>query len=256
MDWATIYLFELIFMRVSGFMVTNPIFGRTSLPNLAKGGVIMVFSVFVWSCADLAPTPPSSVIVLVLQLLLELAIGMVLSFAMRIFFTVVQVGGEVIDAQMGLTMAQVYDASSQVNMTVTGSLLNVLMVLVFFAENGHYTMLRIILSSSEIVPFGSGTLGQAVTDSVVELFLECMVLSIKLALPILVAELLGELGMGVLMKAIPQINVFVINIDLKVLIGLFLLFLFLVPINEFLLQVESQMLSSLKGMLEVIAAPG
>ena len=62
--------------------------------------------------------------------------------------------------------------------------------------------------------------------------------------------------MGVLMKAIPQINVFVINIDLKVLIGLFLLFLFLVPINEFLLQVESDMLSSLKGMLEVIASPG
>lgn len=256
MDWATLYLFELVLMRVTGFIAANPLFGRSNYPNMVKAGFIMVLSVFVWSMADTAVTPPATLIELVVRLLLEFGVGITLAFVMRVFFTVVQVGGEVLDAQMGLNMAQVYDASSQINMTVTASLLNVLMVLTFFAENGHYTLLRIFLSSGEVVPYGTATLGQAVASGVAEVFFSCMVLSLKLAFPILAAELLGELGMGILMKAIPQINAFVINIELKVIIGLLLLFVFLTPINEFLLEVEGDMLTALGRILEIISASG
>ena len=256
MDWATLYLFELVLMRVTGFIAANPLFGRNNYPDMVKAGFIMVLSVFVWSMADTAVTPPATLIELVVRLLLEFGVGITLAFVMRVFFTVVQVGGEVLDAQMGLNMAQVYDASSQINMTVTASLLNVLMVLTFFAENGHYTLLRIFLSSGEVVPYGTATLGQAVASGVAEVFFSCMVLSLKLAFPILAAELLGELGMGILMKAIPQINAFVINIELKVIIGLLLLFVFLAPINEFLLEVEGDMLTALGRILEIISASG
>ena len=79
-----------------------------------------------------------------------------------------------------------------------------------------------------------------------------MLLAVKLAMPILAAELLGEVGMGVLMKAIPQINAFVINIELKVIIGLLLFCLLLTPINEFLLELESGMLSELGRILRLI----
>ena len=256
MDWATLYLFELVLMRVTGFVAANPIFGRNSYPNIVKAGFIMVLSVFIWSVADTAVTPPATLIELVVRLLVEFGVGVILSFLMRLFFTVVQLGGEILDAQMGLNMAQVYDASSQINMTVTASLLNVLMLLTFFAENGHYTLLRIFLSSGDVVPYGTATLGQAVASGAAEVFFACMVLSLKLAFPILAAELLGELGMGILMKAIPQINAFVINIELKVIIGLVLLFVFLVPINEFLLDVEANMLDTLGRMLEIISASG
>ena len=80
-----------------------------------------------------------------------------------------------------------------------------------------------------------------------------MVLALKLAFPILAAELLGELGMGILMKAIPQINAFVINMELKILIGLVLLLLFLTPISEFLLDMEQTMLDTLSGTLQILA---
>ena len=145
MDWSELYLFTLIFMRITGFVLFNPLLGRNSLPNLAKAGIIMVFSVFVFGMSPDVPAVPGTMLEFALRLLLELGIGFVLGFIMRLFFMIIQVGGEVIDAQMGLTMAQVYDASSQINMTVTASLLNILMVLVFFEENGHYTMLRIFL---------------------------------------------------------------------------------------------------------------
>ena len=252
MDWASLYLFQLIFMRISGFIFANPLFGRTTLPNIVKAGFVMVLSVFVWGMTDTAVTPPNTLVEYALSLLLELALGIALSFVMQLFFTVVQVGGEIMDAQMGMNMAQVYDASSQVNMTVTASLLNVLMVLIFFAENGHYTLLRLILSSGNVVPFGEAALGQEAASAVAEVFIACMIFSVKLAFPILAAELLGELGMGILMKAIPQINAFVIDIELKVIIGLLLLFLFLTPISEFLLDLEENMLATMTQMLTLL----
>lgn len=256
MDWNALYLFELIAMRVSGFVFTNPLFGRNNLTSLVKAGFALVLSIFVWTTEDAAVTAPATVVELVVRLLLELCVGVILAFVMQLFFSVVQLGGEVIDAQMGLNMAQVYDSSSQVNMTVTTSLLNVLLVLTFFAENGHYTLLRIFLSSGNVVPYGTASLGEAVVSGMVEVFAACMVLAVKLALPILAAELLGELGMGILMKAIPQINAFVINMELKIIIGLVLLLAFLTPINEFLLDVEKNMLDTLGGMLQVIAGAG
>lgn len=256
MDWSQLYLYTLIFMRTSGFVLLNPLLGRTSLPNLVRAGMAMVLSVFLIGVVDQSPAVPANVLEFALRLLLELGVGFVLGFVMQLFFMVIEVGGEVIDAQMGLTMAQVYDSSSQVNMTVTAALLNVLMVLIFFAENGHYTMLRIFLSSQRVVPYGQAVLGQQAASGVTEVFLSCMMLAVKLALPILAAELLGELGMGILMKAIPQINAFVINIELKVIIGLVLFFLFLTPISEFLLGVESEMLRTMSRVLTMTVAPG
>lgn len=253
MDWNSLYLLELIVMRMSGFLLVNPLFGRTTVPGIVKAGVTLAFSVFVWGAEDAAVTAPGTVAELVVRLLLELCVGLILSFVMQLFFSVVQLGGEIIDAQMGLNMAQVYDSSSQVNMTVTASLLHVLMVLTFFAESGHYTLLRIALASGKVLPYGTASLGEAVSSGMVEVFAACMVLAIKLALPILAAELLGELGMGILMKAIPQINAFVINMELKILIGLVLLLLFLTPINEFLLDMEQTMLDTLSGTLQILA---
>ena len=251
-DWAQLYLFELIFMRMSGFLLFNPLLGRSNLPAMVKTGMALVLSILVFGTAGTGVPQPDTLVELAFRLLLELGIGLVLGFVMRVVFSVVQIGGEVIDTQMGMTMAQIYDASSQANLSVTASLLNILLILDFFAENGHYTLMRLLTTSGELVPYGAAALGDGVYTYVTELFLACMLLAVKLAMPILAAELLGEVGMGVLMKAIPQINAFVINIELKVIIGLLLFFLLLTPINEFLLELESGMLSELGRILRLI----
>ena len=251
-DWAQLYLFELIFMRMSGFLLFNPLLGRSNLPAMVKTGMALVLSILVFGTAGTGVPQPDTLVELAFRLLLELGIGLVLGFVMRVVFSVVQIGGEVIDTQMGMTMAQIYDASSQANLSVTASLLNILLILDFFAENGHYTLMRLLTTSGELVPYGAAALGDGGYAYVIELFLACMLLAVKLAMPILAAELLGEVGMGVLMKAIPQINAFVINIELKVIIGLLLFFLLLTPINEFLLELESGMLSELGRILRLI----
>lgn len=256
MDWTQVYLFALIAMRMTGFVVLTPLLGRNNVPGIVKAGFVLVLSVFVLGYAGEGVTPPQSTLVFMITLLLELGVGLVVGFLMRITFSIIQTGGEIIDAQMGMTMAQTYDASSQSNMSVSASLLNVLLILNFFAENGHYTLFRILLTSGELVPYGTASFGEGIASYMVDIFLSCMILSLKLALPILAAELLGEIAMGILMKAIPQINAFVINIELKVIIGLVLLFLFLTPINEFLLGIESNMLDEIAHAIEIIGAGG
>lgn len=252
-DWAQLFLMELIFMRMSGFVLFNPLWGQQQVPGLVKAGFIMGLSAVAFGLWNgTAPPLPSNLVAFTAMMLLELAVGFALSFVIRLFLSVAQMGGEIIDTQMGMTMAQIYDASMQTNMTVTGSLLNILLILDFFAENGHYTLVRILTLSGELLPYGTAALGEAAASYIAEIFLSCMVLAVKLALPILAAELLGEIGMGMLMKAIPQINAFVINMELKVIIGLGLFFLFLTPINEFLLDVELQMLSRLQQLFAVL----
>lgn len=229
-DWAELTLFLYITARISGFVLFNPVLGRRNIPGIFRSGLILVLSVFVISfTAPAAVRIPGSVVEMGLRILLELALGYLLGLVMNFFFYIPQLAGHAIDTQMGMTMNQVYDASAQANLSVSSVLLNTLMTLLFFAAGGHHTLLRMMLTSHEIVPFGAVTLGLDAANAMLELFVECTLLAVKLCMPILAAELLGQLGMGVLMKVIPQINVFSINIELKVIIGLGLLLLLMAP---------------------------
>ena len=146
-------------------------------------------------------------------------------------------------------MNQMYDPGASANLSVSGRLLNTLMMLLFFAGGGHLTLLRIFLTSEEIVPFGQVSIGLPAYQLLLQLFVECTLLGVKMCMPILAAELIAQVGMGVLMKVIPQINVFSINIELKVIVGLTLLLVLMIPFSEFLLQAELAMLNSLHDIL-------
>ena len=252
LDWNALTLFLYIIARMSGFILFNPILGRQTIPSIFRSGVVLVLSVFVYSITDQTVLMPSGIPEFSIRVLLELAIGFLLGMVMNFFFYIPQLAGLVIDTQMGMTMNQIYDASTQSNISVTGVLLNVLMTLLFFAANGHHTLLRLMLTSGDIVPFGTAAFGNTVYSAMLELFIECTVLAVKLCLPILAAELIGQLGMGILMKVIPQINVFAINIELKVLIGLLLLLLLIAPFSEFFLQLEREMLNDLGAVLALV----
>ena len=252
-DWSAWTLFLYITARMSGFVLMNPILGRKNLPGIFRSGFALVLSVFVFSVTNQTVSVPRGVAELMVRLLLELALGFVLGMVMEFFFYIPQLAGQVIDTQMGMTMNQIYDAGAQANLSVTGVLMNTLMMLLFFAAGGHHTLLRVLLTSGEVVPFGAVTLGRNLAGGMLELFIQCTVLALKLSMPILAAELMGQLGMGVLMKVIPQINIFAINIDLKVLIGLILLLVLIAPISEFLLSAEAGMLDSLHTILALAA---
>ena len=232
-DEGALTLFLLITARVSGMVLFNPLLSRQNFPGIFRAGFALVMSAFTYSVTGGRMEPPAGVLSLAGALLLEVGLGAVLGLVIHFFLYIPQMAGLTIDTQMGMTMNQIYDSGSQSNMSVTGTLLNTLMILLFFAANGHHTLIRIMITSGEVVSYGGISIGNDVTNLALELFIECTILSVKLCMPILAAELIGQLGMGVLMKVIPQINVFSINIELKVIIGLLLLLLLMLPISEF-----------------------
>jgi len=250
-DWSAFTLFLYILARMSGFVLFNPILSRTGFPAIFRAGVILVLSISVYAAEGGAAAVPYTTLELIVRLLLEMGLGLLVAFLMRFFFYIAEQAGDVVDVQMGMSMARTYDAGSQTSLTVTANLLNALMMLLFFAANGHVTMLRLMLTSGEIVPYGAARLTGEAASRMVELFAGCALLAVKLSLPILAAELLGQVGMGVLMKVIPQINVFAINIELKVIIGLVMLLLLITPMSEFLLEAEGEMFSGLQEVLSL-----
>ena len=99
-DLTQFYLFELVVMRITGFVALTPLLGRNNVPGIVKAGFTLVLSYFVMGIVGEGPEAPQSTTALILTLLLELGVGLVIGFLMRITFSVVQTGGEIIDAQI------------------------------------------------------------------------------------------------------------------------------------------------------------
>ena len=253
MDWNALTLFLMITGRMTGLVVFNPLFGRRGIPGLVKAGFILLLSVGVFAMTPVRFETPATVLGLAFTFLMELLLGYVLGLVVNIFFYIPVMAGSVIDTQMGLSMASTYDPASGIQTTATSSFLNVLMSLLFFAANGHHTLLRIFVNSGRVVPFGAVALGDNFYAAMIQIFLDCTLLGVKLAMPTLAAELMGQVGMGILMKAIPQINVFAINIELKVIVGLVMLLILMVPISDYLLKAETEMLLAVQRMLPLMS---
>ena len=247
LDWDRLTLFLYITVRMAGFILFTPFFGRTNVPNTFKAGFSLVLAVAVSYTYQGEPTPmPGTLLELAVRMILELGVGYLVGIIMNVFLFVPAYAGHIMDEQMGMAMAQTYDPSFQGQATPAANVLNIFSILIFFAANGHHTLLRLMLDSGGVVPFGQAALGTAAAERVVVLFIDCTLLAMKLCLPVLGAEMMGQVGMGILMKAIPQINVFAINIELKVLVGLFMLYFLLAPMSEFLLSMESSMLKEVE----------
>lgn len=251
--WDSLTLFLLITARMTGCVAFNPLLGRRGVPSLVKAGLILLLSLSAFAITPVQVEVPSTLLALALMFLMELFLGYALGLIINLFFYIPVMAGSVIDMQMGLSMASTYDPASGIQVTATSTLLNVLMSLLFFAANGHHTLIRIFLASGRVVPFGTVALGEDFYGAMIQIFLDCTLLGVKLAMPILAAELMGQVGMGILMKAIPQINVFAINIELKVIIGLVLIMLMLFPFSQFLLEAETQMLVALQEILPLMS---
>lgn len=253
MDWPALTLFLLIIGRMTGCVAFNPLLGRRGIPSMVKAGFILLLSVCVFTVTPVPRSFPDSMLGLVLVFFLEMLLGYILGLIVNLFFYIPMMAGSIIDMQMGLSMASTYDPASGIQTTATSNVLNTLMSLLFFVANGHQTLIRIFVTSGRAVPYGAVALGEELYSAVLEMFIDCTILGIKLAMPILAAELMGQVGMGILMKVIPQINVFVINIDLKLIIGLVLVMLLLVPFSQFLLDAEMQMLVMLQRTLPLMS---
>ena len=219
-------LFLVVMVRMTGFIVFNPVFGRRNVPNNIKAAIAFVLAVVMMipmeRDAEL-DRYTANIFVFMLLLAKEVVFGYLIGLIVNIYFSVLSMGGEIIDMQMGLAMSRMYDPGSNVQMPLIGSFFNVAFMFIFFLTNSHITLIELIRISFDISPVTSFSFNPGIGISVLNLFSHIFVLSMKLAFPVIAVELVTETGIGIIMRAVPQINVFVVGVQLKIFVALFIL---------------------------------
>jgi flagellar biosynthetic protein FliR len=197
----------------------------------------------------------SSVPDFVFTLLKEALIGLALGFVVNLFITALVLAGEITDNQVGFSMAKSFDPGTGVNMPVFGNIWFYMFALYFFLADGHLAYVKLFHLSYEILPIGFDFSFNALatTNAIVMFYGTIMTLGCKLAMPYVAAQLIAEFAVGIIMKAVPSIQVFVINIQLKITLGMFLAMALVVPSTHYITYLLGIMKENLDGILHGFA---
>lgn len=250
-DPQSLMLFSLILMRMSGMILLNPIIGRRNIPTMVKSGFILMISIIAYlSVAGTSVPIAESVVEYAILLLKEFFTGYIIGTVLNMFFYVIIFAGDFMDLQLGISMAKIYDSQSNASIAITATFYNALLILLFFAVDGHLALIKIILTSSDIVPYGNVIINTInLPNAILDIFIQCTSLGLKFAFPLFAFEFLAEIGVGILMKTIPQINVFVINMQIKLFVGLIILIIMFTPMSDFIEKLITDMLNMVERIL-------
>jgi flagellar biosynthetic protein FliR len=213
--WA-IALF-LVTLRVGVVLMLSPVF--TGLNGLVTVRVLLalVLSAVLVAGAPL-PAPPATAAALLLAALAEVMIGATLAFGVLAAFGAFSLAGKILDIQSGFGIGSVYDPVTRAGAPLFATLLNMVAVVVFFGMDAHHALLRgIAFSLAHAVP-GAG-FAALDGDAVIGQFGLMFSLGVSLIIPVMLCLLLVEVGLAVISRVLPQMNVFVVLVPVKIIAG-------------------------------------
>ncbi len=246
-------LLLMVFTRMSGMLLFNPLLGKKNVPAFIKMGLALCIAVIITPTLSGKTMAFTNTMSFLLAAGKELFIGFCVSYLLSMFLSSALMAGELIDMQLGVGMSRIYDPQSNVSMPLSGTIYNIMFSLMFFISNGHLTLIKIIALSFNILPPGPGLINLESGGTVILLFANFLVLAVKMAIPIMTIELLCEAGMGVLMRTVPQINVFVIGLQLKLLVGLFIIILLLPGTSTMIDAATDHLFTNMQQLLSAMA---
>lgn len=211
--------FGLCFVRVATFLAVMPLLNMRSVPIMAKTGLAALCSLIIMPSIDpLFNT--ESLAVLVLLALGEVAIGYLLAFIVILVFSIMSFAGHFVDTPIGFGMASVFDPSLGGQVPVFSQFYHVLAALVFLGLHAHLWLIQGVQNSFLVMPIGSTLTLEPSFRLMMELVSQTFLIGIQIALPILATILLTDIGLGIVIRAVPQINVFVLGFPIKISVGL------------------------------------
>ena len=212
--------FLLALVRVSAWLVIVPPFATRAIPAMAKIGIAAAIALPV---AD-RMVPQEEIIdlgPLLAAIVLNVAVGITLGFVVYLLFAAVQAAGELIDLFGGFTVAPAFDPLSNAQSSTFGRFYQLLATTLLFVINGHLLLLRGFMSSFDAIGVTAPSLedfSENITGAVATFFIA----AIEIAAPLLAALFLTEVALGLLSRAAPQWNVFLIGFPIKILLTLVL----------------------------------
>ncbi len=230
-------LFIIVFTRLTGMMTGAPLFATYPIPMNVKVVLcaIVSFLIFPVVSANVGVQVPKDILMLSLFLVKEFFIGFLIGYIANFIFIAVQIAGQTIGVQMGVTMAMVLDPTTNSQSSVLGQIYVYITTIVFVCLNAHHWLFIAVYRSFESVPPGIEFLfTPALVNQVALLFSHMFVISFQVILPIFCVLFVSEVLMGFMAKMMPQMNIFMVALPIKIGVGLLLMLAFLAPTITYL----------------------
>ncbi len=245
-------VFVIIFTRITGLFASAPFFATYPIPTQVKvwfAGFI-AFIMFPMVSSTLNFAVPSAFPDLMVYLLREFGVGFMIGFIGNLIFVAAQVGGEFISLQIGLTMSQVLDPATGNNSPIMSQMFVYIISFVFIALNAHQWLFAAIYKSFTAFPPGlEFVFTGEVVSHILHLSAQMFTIAISMILPVFCVMFVAEVLMGFTSKMMPQMNIFMVAIPLKIYVGIMLILMFLSPMVSYL---SNMVQNYLKGIVEMM----
>ncbi|GIL17687.1 MAG: hypothetical protein BroJett040_14380 [Oligoflexia bacterium] len=221
-----IIAFALIFLRIVAFVVAWPIFGTQVVPAQLKVLLAIVLSIVIYPTVSFQNVDliriSDQIVFLAFR---EVMIGLFLGYLLRFFFFALSVAGELIGISAGLASAQLFNPAMGAQSNVYEQVHVMLATLFILAMNGHHLFIQGLSQSYELVPIASIAIKHEGFTTVAYLVKDAFLMGFKMAAPVTVAIFLANLAMGIMGRAVPQLNVMMTSMQVTILVGTLVFFL-------------------------------
>ncbi len=210
-----------IVLRLSIILFMLPIFNSTAVPNALKALTVIALSVMLFPVIRKNIQPvPFELASLTSVIIGELIYGILFALSMLLVISAFQLAGELIGFEMGFGFSQTADPMTGARFTVLAVWTQLIATLVFLSINGHHIILKILVESFKTVPVGSFTLDSALFSKMLPMSGMLFILAMKLAAPVLAVLILTQIGLGLMSKFAPQVNILATAFPLTITLGM------------------------------------
>lgn len=216
----TLMTFILVVARITSIISTAPVFGSNMIKPQVKMFLGIATGILIFPSISVLPMQNLDPMLIGLLLLKEILIGIITGMLSLFLFTGVQLGGQIIGFQMGLSMANILDPQSNVQLSLVSQLKNIAMILIFIAIGGHRLLLGAIFESFKLIPLGIFTIDPSVYFFPVKIFSYVYFTALKIVSPLFVVLLTTHVIMGIMGRLVPQLNLLIIGFPIQISIGL------------------------------------
>lgn len=218
----------LVLVRVSALVMTAPFFSYRTIPMRIRAAMSVFLSLVIIAAIDVVPLQYAGVVGYSVLILKEMLLGITLGLMCNMCFYIVSFAGQLMDMEMGLSMASMFDPMLNTQVSITGNIYNYMLLLMMVITNMHYYIIRAIVDSFTYFNVGKAIFPTLNLKNIVVDFMgNYFVIAVRIILPVFCCMLLINVVLGVLAKVAPQMNLFVVGMQVKVLVGLLLLVLIL-----------------------------
>jgi flagellar biosynthetic protein FliR len=217
-------MFFLIFLRTGAIVMTMPIFESRSIPPLFKVGLIFAASMILFPILKLKAMPVvTQILPFSIDVIGEILIGVIIGLSVQLIFAGIQLAGQLAGYQMGLAIANVMDPTTSEQVPILSQYTYLMALLIFLTTNAHHWFLRALVESFRLVPPCGFRYSNSIMEQLVSLGGNIFVIAIQVGAPVIAALLLTSVAFGLIARTVPQMNVFIVAMPLKIAVGLLFL---------------------------------